>query len=291
MYMGARVHYIPDLRALGLIMRLLQFSRCLGLREKPRIRCVSQKHLSLLLLLICAVIGWPPTANGANFFAEAWGVVTDPLKLRQSSQTLAESLDRTLLQLQQLEGVVNYDVKERLEQIRSILKDAINGGNEVIANATRAMLEIEGRVNEDALKFIYSAKCAVDVTLKSTAEEALAGLLNQISEARPAISFLGITILDFRTKKLSITNPNVAYQSAKAESLGALSKDVRDSSAAVRIYFAYQSLQAAAKYALCYYTLNNGPAGQRLWVEEVNEMERLLTPWTVVLLPDINFKP
>jgi hypothetical protein len=243
-----------------------------------------------MLLLICFTIVWQPKADAAGFVQEAWNVVTDPLKLRQSSQTLADSLDRTLIQLQQLEGVANYDVKERLEQIRSILKDAVDGSDAVIANATRAMLEIEGRINEDALALIYSTKCVIDVTLKTTAEESLASLLNQVSEARPSIRFLGITIVDVTTKKLSITNPNDAYQSAKQQTLDALSKDLRDNSSASRIFFAYQSLQAAAKYALCYYTLNNGPAGQKIWVGEVNDMERLLTPWTVVLLPDINFK-
>jgi hypothetical protein len=259
-------------------------------RRRQAVRHHLPVCLAVLILTFTTII-WQPKANAAGFFQEAWNVVTDPLKLGQSSQTLADSLDRTLIQLHQLESVANYDVKERLEQIRSILKDAIDGSDAVIATATRAMLEIEGRINEDALKLIYSAKCAADVTLKNTAEESLASLLNQVSAARPSVRFLGITIIDLTTRKLSITNPNVAYQSAKQQTLETLnsSDGLNDKSAASRIFFAYQSLQAAAKYALCYYTLNNGPAGQKLWVEEVNDMERLLTPWTVVLLPDINF--
>jgi hypothetical protein len=191
--------------------------------------------------------------------------------------------------LQQLEGVAYAHVNETLKQIRAILKEAVDGSEAVIANATRAMLEIEARVNEDALRLIYTTKCAVDVTLKSSAEEALASLLNQVSQARPTVRFLGITILDLSTKKLTINNPNVAYQSAKKETVDALTREIKENSSASRIFFAYQSLQAAAKYALCYYTLNSGPAGQKLWVDEVNDLERLLTPWTVVLLPDINF--
>jgi hypothetical protein len=56
--------------------------------------------------------------------------VTDPLKLGKSSSVLAESLQRSLIQLQALEAQGNYDVQQRLEQIRSILHGVGDGQNE-----------------------------------------------------------------------------------------------------------------------------------------------------------------
>jgi ElaB/YqjD/DUF883 family membrane-anchored ribosome-binding protein len=244
----------------------------------------------LKALIIGVLLALPSSLRAGNFFQDTWDVVTDPLKLRSSSSKLADSLDRTLIQLTQLAGQANAHVQERLEQVRSILKDALDGTEQSIAKATSAMLMLEAKVNDDALNLIYTAKCAADITLKSTAEEGLASLLNQLSDARPRIRFLGITILDVQTKKLTIDNPNIAYVSAKEEALKALNGDLKDSSEARRIFFTYQTLQASAKYALCYYTLNNGPAGQKPWVSEVNDMERMLTPWTDVIQPDILYK-
>lgn len=228
-------------------------------------------------------------SNAKGFLGDVWGVVTDPLKLKRSSDTLADSVDRSLIQLQQLEGVVNYDTKERLEQIRSILKDAMQGGDAIIKRATSSALEIEGKINDDAVRLIYNAKCAVDVTLKNTAQEAMAGLLNQVSKARPAVKFLGVTIVNYSSKEVKIDNPNDAYASAKSNIISVLNENLESHSPASRIFFAYQNLQAAAKYALCYYIVNNGPAGQKIWVQEINELERLMVPWTVVLIPDINY--
>jgi hypothetical protein len=90
-----------------------------------------------------------------NFFEDAWGVVTDPLKLGKASSVLAESLQRPLIQLQALEAQGNYDVQQRLEQIRSILHDAIGGTQDTIALATKNMLALEGQINADAVSLSW----------------------------------------------------------------------------------------------------------------------------------------
>ena len=244
----------------------------------------------IVLSIIPAFGGMAPSpAKAGNIFEDAYNVVTDPVGLRRSSATLSDSVERTLIQLKALEGVANSHVEQRLEQMRSILRDAIGGANEVIAAATDRMLSLEAQVNTDAINLIYTAKCAVDITLKTTAEQALAALLNDLSKAKPSIRFLGVTFIDLRTKRLTIDNPNQAYVSAKKEAMDALDKEVTDSSPAKDIMFTYSNLQAAARYALCYYTLNGGGAGRAVWLTEANEMERLLLPWTMAVRPDINY--
>ena len=244
----------------------------------------------IVLSIVSAFGGMGPSpAKAGNIFEDAYGVVTDPVGLRRTSATLSESVERTLIQLGALEGVANSHVEQRLEQMRSILRDAIGGAKEVLATATDRMISLEAQVNTDAISLIYTAKCAVDVTLKTTAEQALAALLNDVNRAKPSIRFLGVTIVDFGTKRLTIDNPNQAYVSARKEALDALDKEVSDTSPAKNIMFTYSNLQVAARYALCYYTLNGGGAGRAVWLAEANEMERLLLPWTIAVRPDINY--
>src|SRR5438552_779673 len=83
------------------------------MRRYMRMMLLSAATSSVLLA------SFAPSLAG-NFFEDAWGVVTDPIGLRTASSTLAESLERSLIQLQALEAQGNYDFQQRLEQIRSI---------------------------------------------------------------------------------------------------------------------------------------------------------------------------
>jgi hypothetical protein len=72
--------------------------------------------------IACAVIFTVrPTASRADVL----GADTDPLKLLAASRELSESVDRTLNQLAALDGRANYDVQQRLEQVRTIVHQAI----------------------------------------------------------------------------------------------------------------------------------------------------------------------
>jgi hypothetical protein len=98
---------------------------------------VKMIFLRALLVIILAgsalVLSSHPSSS--NFFGDLWGIATDPLKLGRASGEFSNSLQRTLIQLEELERHGNYDVKERLEQIRSIVRDVIAGSQETIAVA------------------------------------------------------------------------------------------------------------------------------------------------------------
>jgi hypothetical protein len=55
-----------------------------------------------------------------------------------------------MIQLQ-LEGVANYDVQQRLKQVRSIVKDALSGTQDAIKLASKEAEELEDKVNSDAI--------------------------------------------------------------------------------------------------------------------------------------------
>jgi ribosomal protein S6 len=70
-----------------------------------------------------------------------------------------------LNQLGALEGKADDDVKHRLEQMRSILQEALDGVQADIDDATGKMLALEAQINQDAIYFLDAAECATDVVL------------------------------------------------------------------------------------------------------------------------------
>ena len=246
------------------------------------------KALRLLLIGSVGLATSPGPSFAGNVFQDMWGVVTDPLKLSQSSKTLADTTANVMIQLEDLEGVTNGHVAERLEQVRSILKDAINGTDAEIQKAVSAMNDLEAQVNNDANNLIYNAQCVVDVTLLNTAQQSFAGLISTLSKADPAINLLGIKLIDVSTNQVQIDTPDDAYRSTKQAAMKALEKATTDNSNAFDILSTYQNLEAAAKFTRCYY---KNSSEELIFTHEVNDLERLSLPWVTVVHPDINYRP
>ena len=207
------------------------------------------------------------TPSTSRVFEDVWGVVTDPLKLGQSSAQLAASVERVMLQLQALQAKADYDVKQRLEQVRSILK-------ETIAEASERMLAVEKEINADAVRLIYRAQCATDVVLLDRLQRSFAQLISNLNKANPGIRILGVTIIDVSANEVKIDNPDQAYASTKAAVMSRLEQTMSDESNAYDILSAYQNLAMAASFTRCHYI--DLALAVRL-TEEVNEFDRLLS--------------
>jgi hypothetical protein len=210
--------------------------------------------------------------------------LSDPIGLKKMS----DSAERIMIQLQQLEGIANAHVRERLEQVRSILRDAINGSQEVIAKATQSMLDVEKQVNSDAANLLYNVKCVTDVTLLNTAPRSFAELISTLKKADPGIKIFGIKIVNLGTNDVQILKPDEAYGSTKKEALRKLEKDVTDSSKANDIFSTYQNLELSAKFTACSY---KGQAAEQDYIQDANEFERRSIPWRTVVLSDKDYIP
>jgi hypothetical protein len=237
---------------------------------------------TLVLLIILTLVASASPAISRNVFQDAWGVVTDPFKLEKSSSELSQSLERTLAQLGVLESKTDYDVQQRLEQIRSIVHDALDGAHALVADATKRMLALEAQINADAIRLIYRAQCAVEVVLMDQFQRSFVQLISNLKKADPSITILGVRIINLDVSDIKIDYPDQAYISTKAAILAALQKSVRDDSKAYNILSAYQNLERAASFTRCYYI---DQALETRWVQEVNELERLSLPWVLVVQP------
>ncbi len=106
------------------------------------------------------LFGMSSPAFSNNVFQDLWGIVDDPIKLRASSRELSDSIQRTMIQLNELEATGNYDGQQRLEQIRSIAQEVIDHGDVVVADALSRMTALETKTNDDAVRLIAGIECA-----------------------------------------------------------------------------------------------------------------------------------
>lgn len=223
----------------------------------------------------------PPAAAG--FFQDMYGVVTDPLKLKATSSKISDSAERILLQLEALRGRTDYDIQQRLEQLRSILQDVIDGTDKVISNAITKISALEQDIYADAIRLIYRAQCAA-VDVMDQFHRSFAQMVAEIRKANPGINIAGIRIANVKLNEVVIENPDQAYRSSKAAIFASLSVKVSDNSTAYDILSAYQNLARAAKFTRCHYL---DLALEKRWVEEANDMERLSMPWTTIVQPEM----
>jgi hypothetical protein len=241
------------------------------------IRFVGLTFVCLIIILSSGSL------NAASMFEDMWGVATDPLKLDSSSRELSETAQRIMIQLKDLEGVANSHVEARLEQVRSIIRDA----DADVQKSLGKIRDLEIQINSDANALIYNAQCITDVTLLNTTQKAFAGLISTLSKADPAIRIFGIKIIDLSTNDVQITEPDRAYFSTKTIAISNLEKNMKDGSQAYEILSVYQNLEKAVKFTRCYF--RGQIAETTTWTREVNDLERLSTPWGTVVQPLLGF--
>ena len=180
--------------------------------------------------------------SNANVFQDLWEIVTDPLKLGKSSDKLSATVQDALVQLQAMEATGNHHAEERLEQIRSILRGAFEGGQETIDRAEADMLALEKKIDQDAVDFVYRAQCAVQQTLDQ-GHNSFAEYASDLRQVNPGIFIFGIEVVDIRTHDIKVTEPDRAYRTIKAEKLRQLDKAVTENTPAADIVSVYRILR------------------------------------------------
>lgn len=235
--------------------------------------------LGLAVILLGGVTATVDAA-AATPFDKIWAIVNDPLGIQRGSTQLYDTTMRSLLQLQELEGITNAHVEQRLEQIRSIVRDAVSRTNDSIAKAEAAMRSLEDQINRDAMELLYRAQCITEVALMDQARRAFAAYIGDLKEAEPSVTILGIRVIDLKLRQIEIEDPDKAYLTTKAVTLRKLEKAATDDSRAYLILSAYQNLKRGARFTRCHY-LDSALAIQ--FTREMNELELRSIPWVTVV--------
>jgi hypothetical protein len=237
-------------------------------------------QLAFLIVATLAVMT-PINSAQAGLFDDLWGIATDPLKIGK----LADSAQRSLIQIKELEAQGNYDATARLEQMRSIITEAIAGGEDAINLAANKMDALEKQIDTDALNLIYRAQCAAEQVLMGQMQQSFAQFIKEVKEANPGYTIFGIRFGGIQLNEITVTNPDDAYITAKAAVFAKLDHDLKDNSKAYAILSTYSNLATQATYTRCFYV--DQPAETK-WIKEKNDLARISLPWTTIVDPQMS---
>jgi hypothetical protein len=208
----------------------------------------------------------------ANVFQDAWGVVTDPFKLKASS----ENLYLTVMQLDNLEKRGNVDIRDRLNQL-----DEIVSRNE--AQAVADVNKFEKTLYEDTSDLLRKISCVGTDLLQNDLRDAVANAVQTLADSDPSIYIGPWKIADLRGKKVQLDNPSTIYYATRDVLLDNLTKSVEATVSAGKpmpvyvIFDTYQNIERLANKATC------GYPGQSLkeaeFTMEANRMELKSIPW------------
>jgi hypothetical protein len=117
----------------------------------------------------------------------------------------------------------------------------------------------------------------------SQLQRAFAEAISNIVKANPGITFLGVKLTGVDANPVVIDDPDQAYRNLKALRYEALAK-LKDTSDGYEIVSTYQNLERYAWFTRCHYIQNDAGSAVR-FSQEINDLERLSTPWFEVVKP------
>ncbi len=254
-------------------------ARAAGIRALPQVFLCA---LTVAAVLVQLTILGSPKAQAGNLVGDAVGVVTDPFKIGKGSEELAAVAERTMIQLRELEKNTNLDIKDRLEQVRTIVADFdrsaslnIKAVDSLAQNAIAQLRSLESQSYGDAIKLLYRVQCVSEVVLMDQLQRSLAEVVKNIIAADPGVTILGVKVAGVDLKEITITDPDMAYRSVREtyeRDLGGVKEDDDPYIFISR----YQNVARLARLFACHY--QDVDLGIQ-FVEQVNEYQRRTEPW------------
>lgn len=212
--------------------------------------------------------------------------IIDPLGIvrgTENTKDIADSADRIVGQLEELEGHGNGDVEQRLEQVRAILLETIGGTDQVIEQARGAIFALEAQTDADAVNLIYTAKCAAIDLLENHGRQAIDNYLSDLAQAHPSVDLLGFfPIVSVGAKPVKNPTPDMEYFSSETAILSDLAHSVTDKSDAYQIVSVYANLIRGAETTECAYV--DQPLALE-FVREINRLKQMSEPWETIVRP------
>lgn len=230
--------------------------------------------------LLC-LLGSCTAVDATGIGGDLWGVVIDPLKLGKASDTISASLERTMIELAQLESRGNKDAKARLDQVDQIVADV----NVALANreadvqkiaddALQRANDLESRTALDVVNSIYAARCVPEVAIDQL-NRAVASIVSELRRANPGVKFLGIRWGGLDFSQVKVDDPDQVYRSIKAIYLKRLD-GLDENSDPYTIVSVYENLARLARLTLCNY---HELYLQAEFLDEAVEFDRKARPW------------
>lgn len=240
-------------------------------------RCRSYRVLSAAV--ICAVGFSLSTASSAlaGFFEDAWGVVTDPLKIGKASDNAVHAVERLAIHVERIQRQLDESAKNRIDQVGLVLRQTKFDVDDSIAKMFAQVASFQTKFFADTAELV---RCSGEVTGEALRSN-LAKSLNDLGQRKPRLKFFGWTILTAEIDENDIESPIESFRKVKLlydQKLAKIGSDDHPS----RITDIYAEVARLARLTRCHYHQDSGK-----WIELYSEYEleniRLQKYWTRVV--------
>lgn len=243
-----------------------------------------------LVATVVVVIGVSvPSVAVAGFLSSVTGIFTDPLKLSKSSENLLSSVERAAIHAERLQGEVDRDFRDYLEEIDNTIADTRNWISEERAITVRETDRIVSESFEKIAKLERSffdntkelVKCSGVVTA-NVLKGLIADSLNDLGQRKPRFLFFGFEIGTLTIDPADVPSPIAGYRRVRALYDAAI-REVKESDPPSIITDAYAEIQRLADLTRCHYKEDTS-VFQELYVIEL-EYNRRGRKWRGITSP------
>ena len=219
----------------------------------------------------------------ADILEDAWGVLTDPLKLTEGTENLIHAIQRAFILAERLQGKIDADVTRYFDRIDRLaldvhtrLDETIDGVFEdagvFVDDTLSGIIATERQILNDAQ---HALKCSGEVA-KTQVIDALVQSLHHLGASRPRITFFGTTILAAEITPEDIPNPIDGFREFRDLKLELL-KEVKPEDHPHKITDVYAEIGRLASLTACHYKDNSSVFEELFWTEI--EFERRDRSW------------
>jgi hypothetical protein len=225
--------------------------------------------------------------------SDAWGVLTDPLKLKDGSENIllaAKEARDAIVGLRRLQDETDSDIRFYLKDIDAKINRIENGAIHLINQTAREIRSIEQKVVDDVILIIRETECAsvrtIDHAINVSFRPSLPSLLRgntryvQLPFGTETTYFLWFIPTGERPARLEIDLDSglsewETFELIENAYLNSFSQ-AKDSDSPTKILAAYANLAALAKKTSCFY---RGQVFERTLTRKYTKYNAMVYPW------------
>lgn len=213
----------------------------------------------------------------AGFFEDAWGVVTDPLKIGKASDNAVHAVERLAIHVERIQRQLDESAKNRIDQVGLVLRQTKFDVDDSIAKTFAHVASFQAAFFADTAELVRCTGAVTGEAIRSS----IAKSLNDLGQRKPRLKLFGWTILWAEIDPEDIESPLDSFRIVKSLYDQKLAKIGSDDHPA-RITDIYAEVARLAQLTRCHYH-----EGSAKWLELYRDYEleniRMQKYWTRVV--------
>lgn len=227
-------------------------------------------------LIVAASMALVSTPTNADFWSDAAGILTDPIKLNKGSENIIHAVERANIHAEKLRQRFNDDIAVHLKKFDGTVSDTRTWFSSEVDKIDKNIDKYFDKVSQLEKSFISDTremvKCSVEVS-SDIIKSNLAKSLNDLGKRKPRFVIFGfIKIGEIKLDSTDITSPIEGFREAKNRYDSILS-GVSASDNYNKITDAYADIARLANLAKCHYN-SDGQKFLELYMIELEYIRR-----------------